>query len=110
MRADGVSLPCLENGERGGRTTQMRHAAAACGNMLIVADARGGWLEPVRARARDAPCVPRERLQDAGALDWSWAAFDCAVICLRQIRRFLSSVSSQSVASDGESSKVARRA
>lgn len=40
MPPEAISLPCLEDGERGSRTTKMKHAAAVGGNMLVVTDAR----------------------------------------------------------------------
>ncbi|WP_342452536.1 ATP-binding protein [Pararoseomonas baculiformis] len=36
---EAVSLPCRENGEHGRRMTEMKHATAVGGNMLIVTDA-----------------------------------------------------------------------
>lgn len=33
---EAVSLPCRQNGERGCRTTELKHAAAVGGNMLVV--------------------------------------------------------------------------
>ena len=40
MAVDAVSLPCSEDGEHGCRTTEMKHATAAGGNMLVVTDAK----------------------------------------------------------------------
>ena len=40
MPADAVSLSCFKDGEHGGRTTEMKHATAVGGNMLVVTDAR----------------------------------------------------------------------
>ncbi|MFC7738947.1 hypothetical protein ACFQX4_24850 [Roseomonas sp. GCM10028921] len=40
MPPEAVRLPCRENGEHGGCTTEMKHAAAVGRDMLVVADAR----------------------------------------------------------------------
>ena len=37
---EAVRLPCLKDSEHDGRTTEMKHATAVRGNMLVVADAR----------------------------------------------------------------------
>ena len=38
--AGAVSLSCFEDGEQDGRATEMKHATAVGGNMLVVTDAR----------------------------------------------------------------------
>ena len=40
MLPEAASVPCLKNAEHGSRTSEMKHATAADGNMLLVTSAR----------------------------------------------------------------------
>ena len=54
MPADAVSLSCFKDGEHGGRTTEMKHATAADGNMLVVTDARAEVVSEFVVAATEA--------------------------------------------------------
>ena len=51
---EAVCLPCFKDGERGCRTTEMKHAAAVGGNVLVVADARAEVIAEFVVAATEA--------------------------------------------------------
>ena len=54
MPPEAISLPCLQDGERGYRTTEMKHTMAAGGNMLVVTDARAEVVSEFVVAATEA--------------------------------------------------------
>jgi hypothetical protein len=71
----------FKNGERAGRTTEVKQATAFCGDMLVMAGARA-------KEAAEFVVAPTEALGGGEALEAahaSDAAFDAAVVLLQAI-------------------------
>ena len=81
MPADAVSLRCLKNCEHGDRTTQMKHATAVGGNMLVVTDARAQVVAELVVAATEA-LGGGEALEPAHTSD---AAFYAPMILLKSV-------------------------
>ncbi|WP_424138086.1 hypothetical protein, partial [Roseomonas chloroacetimidivorans] len=79
--ADAASLRCGENGERGCGATEMKHAAAVGGDMLVVAAARAEVVAKFIVAATEALCRD-EALEPAHTSD---PALDAPVILFEPV-------------------------